>query len=206
MSAKKILPCACTHAQISLDESLFVRPLWEKKRDVQVYIPRTPTLLDHSCVCVCVQMDDAAIEATRALLREERAKLIQADDALSIELKALPLTTAEQVAKDEQERQKVVEEEQKRLKQEQADRNVKMGLSFFPVCIAIGLVLYIIGGVVATHNDSVCNMWGPVTPFIDPKIVHPAYCNNGWFTAGIVFMLIGLSPIIIGCALAAGGG
>jgi hypothetical protein len=150
-------------------------------------------------------MDDAAILATRERLREERKRLFDEDDKLLIELKAIPLTTIEQEKQEEKKQQEALEEEQKRLHAQQQDRCFKGTLIFFGTCIVVGIIFYITGGLVAKHIDNICGMEGPVF-YIGSKESYPAKCGNGFFTAGIVIFIIGISPILIACAAGAGQG
>jgi len=81
----------------------------------------------------CGSMDDAAIEAGRQRIREERTRLDQTDKQLLLELQALPLTTREC--------------EEKEIKDMLAGRNEKLAINVGAVsaiAFLLGIVLWLL--------------------------------------------------------------
>ncbi len=144
-------------------------------------------------------MDDAAILAARQVLKDQETRLLREVDAYEIELKQLPLTTTEKEKQEAKKHRKELKAEEARRRDDRHCGYIKIGGVFFIVCTILGIGLYLIGGAVAMNQDKTCSMGGPI--FVTD---YPAQCERGFFTAGIVFFIIGISPILCLIAFAAG--
>jgi len=148
-----------------------------------------------------LHMNDTAILAARQALKEQQARLLREADDVKIELKQLPLTSTEQEEREAKKQREAIKHQEFELREKRHCVCITFGCAFFVTCTIIGIAIYLTAGVLVMNNDKACGMAGPLFSHN-----YPERCESGVFTAGIVFVVIGISPILCVCLYAVGQG